>query len=348
MSVAGCLGSTEGQVYFRADRGSVDISDPCIDVAHGAKSAVYITGINRRREAVHHSVGNIDGLFKRIAGNHTHDRPENFFLRDPHLRVYIAVDGWLEEPAMRVVGIGQALAAQFKLRAFLAANLRIFLGSLDLLLVDLRTHLHGLIKAASNFKTFCPRYKLAYELLVNAFLHNHPAGGGATLPGGSESAPEHAIQRKIEVGIVENDDGVLSAHFERARLKHACGGLPYNAADFARSCKRYSPNIFMLHDGRACFGTKPGHDIDHTLGQAGFYQGVHEIDRGKRRIFRRFNHASVAAHQGGKELPGRNGHREIPGRDHPADADGHTDGHRELVRQLRRHGCAKQTASFTC
>ena len=59
---------------------------------------------------------------------------------------------------------------------------------------------------------------------------------------------------------------------------------------------------------------------------------------------RGLDHRRVAADERREQLPGRDGDREVPGRDDPDHADRPADGHRELVGHLRRHGLAEQAA----
>ena len=61
---------------------------------------------------------------------------------------------------------------------------------------------------------------------------------------------------------------------------------------------------------------------------------------------RRLDHAGIAADQSGQQLPGRNRHGEVPGRDHAADAERLTDRHREFIGQLRRSGRSEETTAF--
>ncbi len=103
----------------------------------------------------------------------------------------------------------------------------------------------------------------------------------------------------------------------------------------------------MFHNRHAGFGAVSGHNIDHTLRHARVGERADEVERGKRRILGRFDDAGVAADEGWEDLPRRNRHREIPRRDHPADADRLAHGHGELVRQLGRDGGPEQAAAFS-
>ena len=58
----------------------------------------------------------------------------------------------------------------------------------------------------------------------NPFADQDAAGGGAALAGGAERAPERAFDGKIEIGIVDDDHGILAAELERARLEAGGSG----------------------------------------------------------------------------------------------------------------------------
>src|ERR1019366_853278 len=79
---------------------------------------------------------------------------------------------------------------------------------------------------------------------------------------------------------------------------------------------------------------------------AGVMQRLHEVQGGERGVLRGLDHGGVASDQRGEKLPRRDRHGEVPGRDHGADAQRLANGHRELIRQLRRDGRPEQTAAF--
>ena len=102
----------------------------------------------------------------------------------------------------------------------------------------------------------------------------------------------------------------------------------------------------MLDHRRAHFAAEAGDDVNDARGNAAVGQRLHEVQRRERRVLRRLDHRGVAGDQGREELPRRNRHREIPRRDHGADAERLANGHSKLVGQLRRHRRPKQAAAF--
>src|SRR6266850_893224 len=80
--------------------------------------------------------------------------------------------------------------------------------------VDERADVDGLIEAAAEPQIPRPRFEPGEEGLDHSRLDDNPRTGGATLAGGSESRPEDAVGREVEVRVGEDDDGILAAQLE--------------------------------------------------------------------------------------------------------------------------------------
>src|SRR5215813_883753 len=329
--------AAKGQMHLRPDGRSIDVSDTRIQIAHGTKGAVHIARVNGRREAVLDAVGHLDGLVKIFTLDHAHHRTENFFLRDAHTCVNVSENCGLKEPAMLTCRIGKAFSAQLKLCPFAFADLNILRAGFNLLLVDLRSHVHGFIKAAAYLQPLRAIHQPVGKLAVQAFLNDNAAGRRAALSRGAKSPPEHAVNGQVEVGILQNNDGVLAAHLQRARLKAARRCLTNHASNFAGAGKGNGPNVGAFYDRRSRFRSEACYHIHNAFGQPGIHQGLDQVKSGEWRVFSRLDNTGIAANQSGKQLPGRNGHGEVPWADHPADPMWCADGHGKFVRQLGRH-----------
>src|SRR5262249_12545379 len=79
---------------------------------------------------------------------------------------------------------------------------------------------------------------------------------------------------------------------------------------------------------------------------AGIFEHLYEIERGQRRLRCGFEHHGVAAHERRDDLPRRDRHREIPGRDDRADPERLPNRHRELVSELRWDRLPEHAAPF--
>ena len=88
----------------------------------------------------------------------------------------------------------------------------------------------GLVGAAvAQAQLFGGLGQAAEKAVVDLPVQDEPAGGGAALPRRAERAPEHALERQVEIGVVHDDHRVLAAHLEREPLVHAAAGLTDDA-----------------------------------------------------------------------------------------------------------------------
>ena len=346
MSVAGGLHAAERQVDFRADGGSIDVGNSGIQIADRGKRLVHILRVDRRRKPVLDVIRDLDGIRHVVAGDDRNHRPENFFLRDAHLGIDVDEHGRFQEPAVLVFALIQTIAAANHLGAFGLGDFDVAQVSLELVLVHRRAHLNRLVEPITDLDLLRARHKVLDKLPVYALLHDDAAGRGAALSGGTERAPESALNGQFEVGVIEHDHGILAAEFERAVLEALGRGRAHNLADRRGTGQRNGANRRVLGERRAHFGPESGDDVDDALGYARIGQRLHQVESGKRSVLRGLDDAGVAADDRRQQLPRRNGHREIPRRDHAAHADRLPHGHGKLVGQLRRHGRTEQTAAF--
>src|ERR1017187_82936 len=346
VAVAGGFGAAEGQVHFGSDCRRVDVGDAGVEVANGGEGLVHIFGVERGRKSVLDAVGDLYGVFEVVAGDDGNDGAEDFFLRDAHLGIDVSEDGRLHEPAVLVLALVEAIAAAHQLCAFVFADLDVAKIGLKLLLIDRRTHLDRFVEAVADFQFLRARDVALDELAIDALLHDDAAGRGATLAGGAESAPEAAFDGEVEVGVVEDDHGILAAEFERAVFESLGRDAAYDAADGGRSGERDGAHVGVLGERSAYVRAEAGHDVDDAFGKAGVGEGANQVERGEWGVLRGLDDAGVAADDGGQQLPGRDRHGKVPGRDHAADADGLAHGHGELVGHLGGDGGAEEAAAF--
>src|SRR5579863_251730 len=137
------------------------------------------------------------------------------------------------------------MTALQELRALILADLDVLFRRLYLLLVNLRAHGRGLIQTVANFDLANAIDKFVEELRIHALLHDNSARRGAALASRAETSPDRAIDRKINVGVVENNNCVLAAHFERAVLEGARSRLANDAANFARAGKGNCAHVIV-------------------------------------------------------------------------------------------------------
>src|SRR2546430_2043977 len=77
----------------------------------------------------------------------------------------------------------------------------------------------------------CARAPSRVQTAGNPLVRDQPAAGGADLPLVAERRPERALERGVEVGVVEHDVRRLAAELERQPLEVPGGGALDLAAD---------------------------------------------------------------------------------------------------------------------
>src|SRR5581483_11844630 len=118
------------------------------------------------------------------------------------------------EETVLVLAIGEAMPTALQLGAFRLADFHVLKVSLELRFVDGRAHVHGFVKAIADLQRLGPLDVAVHELAIDTLLYDDAAGRSAALASGAESAPQSAVDREFEVGVIENDHGVLAAEFE--------------------------------------------------------------------------------------------------------------------------------------
>src|SRR5690606_11351132 len=131
-----------------------------------------------------------------------------------------------------------AAATEHEFRLLLEADLDVALDLADGLGVDHRSHVGAGLAAVAELERLGAVDEHLEERVVDAVLQDEAAGGRAALPRGAEGAPEHAVEREVELGVVEDDLRVLAAHFEREPLVQAAAGLADLAARLGAARER--------------------------------------------------------------------------------------------------------------
>ena len=84
--------------------------------------------------------------------------------------------------------------------------------------VDQRTHLHTRLGAAAQFQGGDLRLQLLHEGIVDGVLHINPVGADAGLAGIAVFRGHRAIHRRVQIGIIEHDEGRIAAQFQGQAL----------------------------------------------------------------------------------------------------------------------------------
>ena len=115
-------------------------------------------------------------------------------------------------------------AAGDQLRAFLLADADVVEVLLELRLVDDRADVGAGLERIVDLELGQPLGQRGDESVVDALADDQPRRRGAALAGREERAVDRAIDRHGQVGIVQDDQRILAAHFE-LELGHALRSL---------------------------------------------------------------------------------------------------------------------------
>src|SRR5207248_6980533 len=110
--------------------------------------------------------------------------------------------------------------------------------------------------------------ELRLQRLVDLLVRDHARRGGAALTRRSERRPEDALDREIDVGVVENDDRVLAAELEVHVLEPVGRGLRHRDAGLARAGERDDRNARVAYERVAGGLAVAVHDVDDARAQA--------------------------------------------------------------------------------
>lgn len=101
--------------------------------------------------------------------------------------------------------------------------------------VDQRADLCGRVGGRPDAQTGGALGDTARELLVQRALYEHPGPGGAALPVEGEHAEHDRVDRGLDVGVGEDDDGGLAAQFHGRGLQAVGAGTQDVAAGGGRA-----------------------------------------------------------------------------------------------------------------
>ena len=159
------------------------------------------------------------------------------------------------------------------------------------------------------------------ERVVDLLLHQQAGAGRADLAGVQEDRGEGVVERDVQVGVREDDVGVLAAELEGDLLDRRRSGGHHPAAGDEATGERDEVDPRVLGEQRARVGPGAQHQVAHARGQAGLLEEPHQVDARVRGELARLEHEGVAGGQAGRDLPRRLEQRVVPRGDQAADAE---------------------------
>ena len=280
-----------------------------------------VLGPDRAGQPVDAVVGDRDRLVlvaERLDGEH---RPERLVLGHRHRAGAAVEDGRQVVVAVgevRVVGAG-ATTPEYGALGDAGGDVR-----LDLVAVrgaGQRPGLGLLVERAAEADPSGAVHDRVDELVVDRLLDDEPGAGRADLAGVQEHGGEREVERDLEIGVGEDDVGVLAAELQGDLLHGAGGGGHDPAAGLQAAGERHQVDARVGRQRGAGLGAGAEHEVADAGGESGLLEQLHQVDGGVRGELARLEHEGVAGGQAGRDLPGHLEERVVPRGDQAADAD---------------------------
>ena len=165
------------------------------------------------------------------------DRAEVLLGEDLHVVGDVGEHRRLEEEA-GVEGRARPPPATTRAPAFTASAM-IALDLAAPAAADDRAHLHRRVEAVAELQRLRARGEAVDEGVVQALVDEEAVGGDADLAGVGELGRHRDVQRRLEVGVVVDDERRVAAEFHR-HLLHGVGGVAdHLLADARRAGQRH-------------------------------------------------------------------------------------------------------------
>jgi len=214
---------------------------------------------------------------------------------------------------------GSALATREHRRASLAGRLDVLLDLRQVVAVHERPHLRVPVERGVHSEVVRPGCEPLRERVGDSGLDVDALEGQAELPGTGEAAPQRTLDRPVEVGVVEHDEGVLSAEFERRR-DQSLRRLRRHRPTRLRA-PREPDEVHALRERRADRRAFARHHLEQPLRQPGLAEEVAGEQRGERRRLRGLQDHCVARDERRQRVRHRERQRVVPRRDDADNAD---------------------------
>ncbi len=192
---------------------------------------------------------------------------------------------------------------------------------MSMLFGDQRPHLRPLVEAVAEADLRHAPLEGGDEALMDRLLDQNAGPGRADLAGVEEDAVEHVVEGGVEVGVGEDDVGVLPPQLQGDLLDVAAGGANDLLAGIDTAGKGDQVDVVVLGQLGADAGARSEHRVDHPPGEAGLFGQFGHLEGGQRGELARLHDDGTAGRQRRGHLPGRLQQGIVPGGDLPADAD---------------------------
>ncbi len=135
--------------------------------------------------------------------------------------------------------------------------------------LDQRALLGARLEAGADLEPGDRGRELLRELVVDPLLDVDPVGADAGLAGVAELARDRALDRGVDVGVVEDDQGRMAAELHADLLDRVGALLEQDLADLGRAGERQLAHGIVAGQLAADLPGTAGDDVEHALGDAG-------------------------------------------------------------------------------
>src|SRR5690625_2067152 len=253
------LGAAEGCGRVR-DEPAVEADHAALDALREAQTAAEVARVEIAHEAVLGVVDEREHLLLPFEADHRRDRSEDLLVQDPGVRWHVDQHGrGVEAPRP----VGGTLAAQQCARATGHGVPDEFVDLSDGLVVDERAALAALVLARADPDGGHAGDEPGDEGVVDRPLDEEPVGGGAGLTAVTHLRDHRALDRRVDVGVVEDDEGGVAAELH-AGLEHLLGGGPQETAAGLRRAGEGEHARAGVGEHRLDDGTGPSRGDDRS------------------------------------------------------------------------------------
>ena len=186
------------------------------------------------------------------------------------------------------------------------------------------------------------------EVVVELTGHDRARRRRAVLPAVDQRSRDGTLDSGVQIGVVEHHEWRLAAQFELHAVALHRGGGHHLAADGGRPGERDKVDVRVPGQCGADIGTRPGHHVEHAVGQPGFAGQPGQRQRRQGCQLARLDHHGAAGGQRGQHFPHRHLQGVVPWRDGADHTDRLAPDARRVVAGVLRGGLALEVAGRAC
>src|SRR5690606_2026345 len=253
---------------------------------------------------------------------------------------HVDQDGRLEEVAFDDLATGQHLGA------FANGIFDVLLDLGDSLAIDQRTGGGAVFQAVTNLQLGHCGGQLLGERVVDAVLYVDTVGADACLAIVAVLGDDRALDRLVQVGVVEHDERGVATQFQGNLLDVLGAFFHQLATDFGRAGEGQLAYQGVAGQLAADFASAAGNHAQHASRDAGAVGQLDQGQGGVRGLRSRLEHHGAASGQGRAGFTGDHGGREVPRGDGRGNADRLLDDDQAFIWLMPRDGVTVDALGF--